>query len=283
VSKQSTYDKAELLGVDIDVLDLAEAIKYICALSASPAHLSAYVIKPYVEFLASAAGKPDLKELLNGAELAIADGVAILWAAHYLYAGPRTALRFWGTLFQIIFAPDELKWPLPERAAGTNFTWPLLQAAAGHHLRVFLIGKDTPGAIELTAATIQRAIPEIIIAGTTPGHDPSANYGSVSPEWLERTTTLVQDAKADLILVGMGFPLQEQVCAQLTAATPHGVFVGEGGTFDYESFGGTRRKAPAAVQHIGLEWLWRLIGEPKRFRRQLAIPRFIYLIWQSRR
>lgn len=283
MSKQRTHDQVNILGVGVDVIYLTEAIKYICDDAADRARPGAYVVKPYVEFLDRAAKDPKLTELLNGAELSIADGVAVLWAAHYLYAGPRTAARFFQTLSQIVLAPNELAWPVPERAAGTNFTWPLLRAAAVRKLRVYLIGKETPAAIEQVAAVIQAAIPDIEIVGTLSGRDPGSRRGQVSEEWLEQTAGRLTAARPDLILVGLGFPLQEQVCAQLSRAVGHGVFIGEGGTFDYDSFGGTRRKAPAAVQRIGLEWLWRLLLEPSRFRRQLAIPRFIAKIWKSRR
>lgn len=80
----------------------------------------------------------------------------------------------------------------------------------------------------------------------------------------------------------MGFPLQERVCAYLAKHAEHGVFIGEGGTFDYADFGGRRTKAPVLLQRLGLEWFWRLLLEPQRLLRQLAIPRFIYRIWSSR-
>ncbi len=283
MSKQATYDKVKILGVDVDVLSTKAAITYLCQRAADQTRPACYIVKPYVEFLTAAHKQPKLATLLNDAELSIADGIALIWAAHFLYAGPRTLRRFWLTLSQIIFAPAELNWPIPDRAAGTNFTWPLLESAAANKLRIFLIGKTSPSAIDHVATTITRRLPNIIIAGTTAGHDPKSTYGKVSPEWLAQTTASIKEAKPDLILVGMGFPLQEQVCTHLAASVLHGVFIGEGGTFDYESFGGTRRKAPARIQHLGLEWLWRLIGEPKRLRRQIAIPRFIYLVWKSRR
>jgi N-acetylglucosaminyldiphosphoundecaprenol N-acetyl-beta-D-mannosaminyltransferase len=95
---------------------------------------------------------------------------------------------------------------------------------------------------------------------------------------------LVTDLHAtrpDLILVGMGFPLQEELMAKLAPQLSHGVLIGEGGTFDYDSFGGVRTRAPRWVQTIGLEWLWRLATEPSRWRRQLAIPRFIWTVYRS--
>ncbi len=282
MSRQQVYDKVGILGVDVDGIGLTEAIAYICDYAADHTKPAGYVIKPYVEFLDRAAADPKLAGLLNHAELAIADGVAVLWAAHYLYAGPRTPLRFWVTLCQIVLAPAKLSWPVPERAAGTNFTWPLLQAAAETHLRVFLIGKETPEEIEAVAATITKQIPGLQVVGTLSGRDPDAPRGRVSEAWTQATATRLRDAGADLTLVGMGFPLQEGVCAELAAGLPHGLLIGEGGTFDYASFGGARQKAPAWLQRVGLEWLWRLLLEPSRLRRALAIPRFIFRVWRSR-
>jgi N-acetylglucosaminyldiphosphoundecaprenol N-acetyl-beta-D-mannosaminyltransferase len=283
MSRQQTFDKVDILGVSVDVLYLSEAIAHICEYAQDKSRPAGYVIKPYVEFLDRAARDPQLAGLLNGAELSIADGVAVLWAAHYLYAGPRTAWRFFQTLGQIVLAPAELNWPVPERAAGTNFTWPLLQAAAAARLRVYLIGKESSADIEKVAQIISKRIPEIIIAGTLSGRDQFSPRGQVSEEWLGQTADRLEAARPDLVLVGLGFPLQEQVCATLASSLDHGLLIGEGGTFDYESFGGARRKAPASVQRIGLEWLWRLILEPRRLIRQLAIPRFIAKIWKSRR
>jgi N-acetylglucosaminyldiphosphoundecaprenol N-acetyl-beta-D-mannosaminyltransferase len=80
----------------------------------------------------------------------------------------------------------------------------------------------------------------------------------------------------------MGFPLQERIISRLAEHLKHGVLIGEGGTFDYEQFGGTRTKAPAIMQRLGLEWFWRLILEPNRIKRQLAIPRYIWRIWRAR-
>jgi N-acetylglucosaminyldiphosphoundecaprenol N-acetyl-beta-D-mannosaminyltransferase len=281
MSRQTKFDKIKLLGVEVDAFSNADAIEYI--LDRAGRGRSCYVVKPYVEFLDRADHDPEIRQLLNSAELSLADGVALIWAANYRFAGPRTGPRFWSTLFQIMLAPNRLRWPLPDRASGTNFTWPLLHGAGKRKLRLYLIGKTTPTEIELVGHLIRQKAPGLTVAGTRPGFDHTAPRGHVSASWLEETTVAVAAAKPDLILVGMGFPLQEQVCSYLAAHTGHGVFIGEGGTFDYESFGGTRRKAPTWMQGSGLEWLWRLILEPNRLGRQLAIPRFIVRIWQTRR
>lgn len=282
MSKQVIYDKVDILGVGIDVISLGEAIDYICSYAKDPRSTAAYVIKPYVEFLDKAANKPALLTLLNEAQLAIADGVAVIWAAHFLYAGPRTLWRFWLTLGQIITAPAALEWPILQRAAGSTFTWPLLRAASAHQLRIFIIGKESDAAVAAVSSRIAHEVPGISIVGTASGRDHTMPRGQVGPAWIAQTATRIEGLQADLVFVGMGFPLQEQVCAILAQRLQHGLLVGEGGTFDYESFGGKRRKAPKQLQRVGLEWLWRLGQEPKRIIRQLAIPRFIFKIWKSR-
>jgi N-acetylglucosaminyldiphosphoundecaprenol N-acetyl-beta-D-mannosaminyltransferase len=281
MSKQTTFDKVGLLGIDVDAAANADAISYICV-RAAPGQPACYVTKPYVEFLDRAYHRPGLQDLVNGAELTLADGIALVWAAHYLYAGPRSLARFWATLFKIVLAPGSLRWPLSDRTAGINFTRPLLEQAAAKGLRVYLIASPKGSTVEHAAEHLTATIPGLTIVGTRSGRDLTMPRGQVSNDWLEATATAVTAAAPDLILVGMGFPLQETVCAYLAAHTKHGVFIGEGGTFDYEAFGGRRRKAPAAVQRLGLEWLWRLALEPRRLRRQLAIPRFIWRIWRDR-
>lgn len=281
MSKQTDFDKLDLLGVEVDVVSIADAITYIMD-HATAGYPAGYVTKAYVEFLDRAYRDTEIQDLLNGAGLSLADGVALTWAAAWLYAGKRSVGRFWLTLFQIVLAPGRLNWPLPDRAAGINFTWPLIEAAAAHGRRIYLVGDPKTGSIARTAHTLQQAFPSLHMVGTHSGRDLSQPYGQVSDDWLESLAATITDANPDIILVGMGFPLQDRVGAYLAAHLTHGLSIGEGGTFDYEGFGGTLHKAPAWIQRLGLEWLWRLILEPKRLRRQLAIPRFIWRIWRNR-
>ena len=282
MSKQTDFDKVPILGVEVDAITIDQAIDYILTRAANHKQPAGYVVKPYVEFLDQAATNPTLQHILNNSELTLADGVALIWAAHYLYAGPHSLVRFWRSLFQIVLSPKTLQWPLPERIAGINLTWPLLEAATHRKTAVFLIGKENAKDIETTAAVIQQKLPELHIAGTFSGRDPSRPLGEVSEAWISEVLIAITGSKPDLILVGMGFPLQEQVMSRLAPQLPHGMLIGEGGTFDYEQFGGRRKKAPQIMQYLGLEWLWRLILDPRRIRRQLAIPRFIWRIWRVR-
>jgi len=241
-------DSVSILGVKIDAITIKSAISHITEVAADSESAARYVVKPYVEFLDRAADNNELKNLLNGAYLSLPDGVAAIWAAHYLYAGPHTKWRFWQTLFQIILQPTALNWPLPEKIAGINFTLPLLEMAAGKQLRVFLMGQNNAAAIAHTSATLTHKIPGLVIVGTRSGRDGLSPLGSVSDAWIEQAASDIASLKPDIILVGMGFPLQERVISQLCGKVPHGIFIGEGGTFDYEAFGGSRSKAPGGVQ-----------------------------------
>ena len=279
---KSGTDRVSILGVQVDALDIASAVRLIVTTAARPASAAGYVVKPYVEFLDRAGRDADIRGLLNGAWLSLPDGVACLWAAHYLYAGPRSAVRFCRTLAAIVLRPTDLCWPLPERIAGTNFTLPLLEAAAEAGLRVFLMGLQDDEAIRHTAQTLHAKIPGLTIVGTRSGRDTERPNEPVGKAWIAEAGEHITACRADLILVGMGFPLQERVMEALRKQLAHGVLIGEGGTFEYVSFGGTRPKAPEAIQRVGLEWLWRLAQEPDRLVRQLAVPRFIYSVWKIR-
>jgi N-acetylglucosaminyldiphosphoundecaprenol N-acetyl-beta-D-mannosaminyltransferase len=276
MSNQTTYKKYPIFGVDIDALTIEQATDYIVAKAADPDSKACFVTKPYVEFLDKAYREPEIVDLLENAELCLGDGVALNWAATYLYNGPHTLRRWFSTLAAIILAPGSLKAILPDRFAGTNAVWPLLEAANARGIKVFLIGSPKHHTIDHTAETIKQRLPQIKLVGTYRG-----NFKQASDE--TKLITTLKQTKPDLIMVGMGFPLQERVMSELCTILDHGVLIGEGGTFDYQSFGGKFKRAPRLMQTIGLEWLWRMAYEPSRFGRQLAIPRFMWRIYKESR
>ena len=272
---QTKFKKFSIFGVEVDAVTNQQAIDYIATQAANPLSPAQYVTKPYVEFLDQAYHDSSIKALLNQSALCIPDGVALNWATTYLYGGRPSLWRWFTTLCQIVFSPRSIHQVLPDRASGTKFAWALLRAASDKRLRIFLLGTPNRGRgdIRQTAAAIKKHLPEVNIVGSYGGYFPPGNKNE-----------LVQALKVsnpDLILVGMGFPKQENLMASLCQTMPHGVMVGEGGTFDYRSFGGQQPKAPTLIQKIGFEWLWRLILQPNRLRRQLAIPRFMWRVYRE--
>jgi N-acetylglucosaminyldiphosphoundecaprenol N-acetyl-beta-D-mannosaminyltransferase len=273
MSRQTTFPKYDLLGVEVDALTIAQSIDYVVAAAKNPT-ASCYVVKPYVEFLDTAANDQSIRVLLNDAQLCLPDGIALVWAAHYKYAGRHTWPRLISTLIAIATRPRSIYSPLPARFGGTDFTWPLLERAAAEGLSVFLIGSPKHNSIEQTARYLAKHINGLRIAGTFTGRFDEAGRAQLMD--------ILGSSKPNIILVGTGFPRQERFMAAASAELQNGVFIGEGGTFDYQSFGGRTRKAPLWMQKLGLEWLWRLILEPGRIGRQLAIPRFVRRIYRDR-
>ena len=250
-------------GVRIDPLTIDLAITRILDRATDHTAKPAYVVKPYVEFFPPSA---QTRARLTGAWFSLADGVALQWAAAYEKGRPGV-IRLLRTLAAIVLRPASLTDPIPERFAGITFTWPLLERAAAQGVRVMLVGSPKHQSIDATARHLTGAIPGLTIAATAPGRGPEVEPDSLA--------TAIMAARADLILVGTGFPRQERLIAALARRLHHGVLIGEGGTFDYTEFGGSIRRAPALIRRVGLEWLWRLLREPRRVRRQLAIPRFV--------
>jgi N-acetylglucosaminyldiphosphoundecaprenol N-acetyl-beta-D-mannosaminyltransferase len=270
-SRKTVNTSYQILGIQVDTLTIEAAINQIVAKAATGDSPASYVVKPYVEFLERCITEPELITLLNDAEWCLPDGIALNWAAHYLYGGRHNILRLFGTLAQIVLMPRRLKHEIPDRFGGTNFTWPLLESAAKNQLKVYLIGSPKHQDISDTARLLEDKIPGLQLCGYASGQLDTRLEHNVTAE--------LQRLRPDLILVGMGFPLQEELIVRLMANLEHGILIGEGGTFDYQQFGGGARKAPALMQKIGLEWLWRLILEPSRLKRQLSIPRYIWHVY----
>ena len=268
------WTRVEILGVAVDALRGEEAVDHLARLAADPASGAVYVVKPYVEFLDRARRDREVRELLAGAELSLADGVALQWAAAYL-AGPPRLNRLLGLLAAIVLRPAAIASVLPARVAGATFTLPLLERAARDGLRVHLVGSPRSQTIEATAEHLRERIGGLRITGVSEGRLDGTGEAAL--------VTRLREERPDLVLVGMGFPLQERLMARLRTRLDHGVMLGEGGTFDYREFGGATRRAPAAIRGLGLEWAWRLVLEPSRWRRQLAIPRFVWHVWRSSR
>ena len=285
MSKQTSYPKYLVDGVEIDAISIDAATRYIVQVASEPSTHACYVAKPYVEFFA-AREDPRVRGLLNQAELCLPDGVSLNWATTFLYG---THHHWWdvvATGAQLVFRPKAAYAFLPDRFAGPNVTWPLLERCEQANLRVLLMGSPKHGSIIETANVIRRHLPNITIVGALKG-EIGGLRGAELLEGLragisiETVAEEIRSHKPDVILVGMGFPLQETLMAQLQGLLSHGVMIGEGGTFDYQSFGGQAARAPQFMQKLGIEWLWRLIREPSRIRRQIEIPRFIWRIYRS--
>lgn len=228
------------------------------------------VVKPYVEFFVGAWKDPRVARILRNADLSLADGVAVQWAASYL-AGRRGV---WWLLRSLIYDVQQLAWRnkiIPERGAGVDATHALLLEAGRKGWRIGILGgpRDT----QATQRALKRLYPGLDVRGVWTG------YFTASDE--TKVVTAIRSAKLDLLFVAMGFPLQEQFIDRHKTDQLAKVLIGEGGTFDFDSMGGPLKRSPQWMRRLGLEWLWRLLQQPQRWRRQLSIFHFIAGIYRT--
>lgn len=175
----------------------------------------------------------------------------------------RAALSLCDTI-GVLLASRARRGPLRERVTGIDLIDPLAErSSAGGDLRFFFFGA-APGVAERAAIALRHRYPGVVIAGTRDGY--------FSPAQSPTIAASIAASGANVLLVGLGSPKQEYWLEEHLAATKCGVGIGVGGSFDV--LAGTVPRAPRVWQRAGLEWLYRLVREPSRWRRQMALPRF---------
>lgn len=225
--------KADILGVGIDDLTLAEAVEAAGELMAQGGFH--YVVTPNPEFILAAKKDEEFRAILNGADLALPDGIGVVYAAKILGR------------------------PLKGRSPGADFAQLLCQRLAGTGEKLFLLGAKS-GVAGQAAENLQKAHPGLQICGTHDGY--FKEDGPVVEE--------IHAAGADVVFVCLGAPKQERWMARNGPATGARLAVGLGGCLDV--FAGNVQRAPEGWQKAGLEWLYRLIQEPKRVGRMAKLP-----------
>jgi N-acetylglucosaminyldiphosphoundecaprenol N-acetyl-beta-D-mannosaminyltransferase len=192
------------------------------------------------EFVMAASRDPQFMRVLKHADLCIPDGIGLIYASRWMGR------------------------PLPERVAGSELVYRLAEQAAEQGWRLFLLGA-APGVAEEAAAKFQALYPGLEIAGTYAGSPTESDN--------EFIVSLINKSKADLLFVAYGAPNQDKwIARNQDVLSTVRLAVGVGGSLDFIS--GRSKRAPEWVQQLGLEWLYRLMREPWRWRRMLALPRF---------
>lgn len=256
-------------GIGFDPLDQAEIHRRIQQAVRKPRPKSFVYIKPYVEFF-DPQRPAAVTRLIKTADLVVADGVSVQWAASYLDDGCKGIGHLVWSLRRGVRSPDWLNRIIPQRGAGVDTTRGLLQLAEAQQWRIGILG----GPADRTQ-TVQQAIkqrfPQLKEVAVWPG------YFSAAEE--SRLIKAIAASQLDILFVAMGYPKQEDFIARHPKGLAK-VLIGEGGTFDYDQMGGTIKRAPSRWRRLGLEWLWRLMRQPRRLGRQLIIPWFIWRIYK---
>ncbi len=158
-----------------------------------------------------------------------------------------------------------------ERVTGYDTSMELLRIANDNGYSLFLIG-GREGVAEEAAMNIQRDYPGIRIAGHHHGYFKGTHTNSPGEEE-ERVIELIHKSKADIIFVGFGFPRQEVWINSHMDNLGVKVAIGNGGVIDI--LAGRAKRAPEIFIKLGLEWLYRLISDPSRIKRQIVLPLFL--------
>ena len=231
--------RVDILGVEFDRVALPGATEEIVQRLA--AGRRTFVITANPEFVMLCRRDPQVAAIAAAADLVIPDGTGALIASRLLGD------------------------PLPGRAPGRLFVERLAAVARERDLSLFLLGAAA-GVAERAAAALVARHPGLRIAGTHAGDAQSAD-----------AVAAVAAARPDLLFVAFGMPKQERWIARHLGDLPTvKVAVGVGGSLDY--LAGAAKPPPGIVHAVGLEWLWRLGRDPKRWRRQRVLPVFVFLV-----
>ena len=232
--------QARVLGVRVDCLDMGAALDRIEELVVLGGHHQVATVNP--EFVMSAQKDPEFSKVLESADLCLADGTGVVWAA-----------RRQGC---------ELDGPVP----GVDMVRPLAAMCVRRGFPLFLLGAANGVAAEL--ATLLRT--------EFRGLEVAAHTGSPNPSADEETLRLIHAHGARVLLVAFGAPKQDLWIARLKDRLGVSVAIGVGGAFDYLT--GRVPRAPVWMRRAGLEWLHRLANQPWRIRRMMVLPAYTFKV-----
>ena len=239
-----------ILGIRIDEYDMNGFLRQIAAyLDGFSADIGGLrqVITLNAEGIYMAREAADFAQLIEQADLITPDGSGVVWAA------------------------AQYGYPSIERVTGIDLLDRLCAMAAEKGWSVFLLGAK-PGVAAAAATKLEEKYPALIIAGTENGY-----FRDREPAVIE----MINMQAPHILFAGLGMPFQEH---WLQLHKPHlavGVAVGVGGSFDVLS--GNLRRAPLWMQRLRLEWLYRLLQEPSRWRRFLALPKFMLAVRKDKK
>ena len=183
-----------------------------------------------------------LRDDVLASHIVLADGMAVVWAS-----------RLTGR-------------PLPERVAGIDLMYRLIDQAAARGHRVFCLGA-TAEVLAAAVASFRRRCPSLVIAGSHHGYFAAADEEAVA--------RAIGDSRADIVFIAMTSPRKEQFLARWSRVLDVPVWHGVGGSFDVAA--GIVERAPVLWQRLGLEWLYRVKQEPRRLWRRYLVTNLLFL------
>lgn len=231
--------RTDVLGVGFDDLTMDDAVEL--ALTLIENGKKSYVVTPNPEIVWLCRHDRGLKEIIAQADIVLPDGIGVVYGSKILGRA------------------------LKGKVAGTDFAEKLIEKLARSGKSVYLFGAK-PGVAEAAAEKLKSKYSGLIIAGTTDGY-----FKEDGP-----IIARINAAKPDFLMVCLGAPKQECWMAANLDKLNIGLMAGLGGSIDV--FAGTVARAPLSWQNLHLEWLHRLLREPRRITRMIKLPLFLFAV-----
>jgi len=228
-------ETVNILGVHVNKYTMNEAVQKASEMLETDG--VSMIFTPNSEIILYASNNPEFTDVLNSADMVIPDGIGVVYGAKIL------------------------KNPIKERVAGYDLVCNLFPVMAEKKQSVYLLGAK-PGVAEKAAENLLAKHPGLIIAGTHDGYFKDD----------EEIIADINKANPDFLMVCLGFPKQENWIYNNRKKLNTKLAIGAGGCLDV--FAGTVQRAPEFYCKHGIEWLYRLIKQPSRFVRMLALPKF---------
>ncbi len=231
-------NRIKILGVPVDMVDKAQAMALFE--ESFEKEGVTMVVTPNSEIVQNASKDESLKALIGSADLIIPDGIGLVYASKILGH------------------------PLKERVTGIDFLESIVAYIEKTGKSIYFFGSK-PGVAEAAADKIKEKYPALKIAGT--------HHGYFKPEEEPEIVHKINESGADFLCVALGAPKQEKFISDHRNELKVKGAIGVGGSLDV--WAGTLKRAPEFYQNHGLEWLYRFIQQPSRYKRMLALPVFM--------
>ncbi len=235
----------DVLGIPIHRLTQEQLLKLLR--NRKDSGLATWLVTANAELIVRAGDNPVLARELKKADLLVADGSGVVWAARALGSH------------------------LPQRLPGVEIAEELVKWAAREGLTIYFLGAK-PGVAAAAVAKLRSRYPSLSVAGIHHGYFSESEEQEIMRE--------IKYLEPDILLVALGAPRQELWLAEHFGELRVPVAVGVGGTFDV--WAGRVKRAPIWMSNMGLEWLYRLMVEPWRARRMVALPHFVHRVMRAK-
>lgn len=242
-------EKVKIFGVDIFNTTLEETTILLREFLKGDSLRVIYT--PNTEIVMAAKNDNELRKLVNKGDLIIPDGIGLIYGSRIK------------------------KKPLKERVTGFDTSMKLLDIANENGYSIYFLG-GKEGIARSASERVKKDYPNIRIAGYHHGYFKGSHLGLYGEPEEEKIITQMNSTNPDIIFVGFGFPKQEMWIDYNRDRLNGKVIIGNGGVMDI--LAGQAKRAPDIFIKLGLEWLYRLIQNPSRIKRQMALPQFLIQI-----